>query len=88
VYRWALEKDWTFKLPANEAANEPEVQTIQCYADLRAMLMHVGDDSINVYHAVNYESTDEKDLGGSDTVAHKEGMPRDTDGSDEEVMFH
>ncbi|KAI1004386.1 hypothetical protein K3495_g3823 [Podosphaera aphanis] len=88
VYRWALEKDWTFKLPAIEAANEPEVQTIQCYADLRAMLMHVGGDSIIVYHAVNYESTDEKDLGGSDTVAHKEGIPRDTDGSDEEVMFY
>ncbi|KAI0994983.1 hypothetical protein K3495_g13198 [Podosphaera aphanis] len=79
VYRWALEKDWTFKLPANEAANEPEVQTIQCYADLRAMLMHVGNDSIIVYHAVNYKLTDKEKLGGTDTVAHREDTPRDID---------
>ncbi|KAI0993941.1 hypothetical protein K3495_g14243 [Podosphaera aphanis] len=52
------------------------------------MPKHVGNDSIIFYHAVNYESTDEKEPGGGDTVAHKEGMPRDTDGSDEEVMFH
>ncbi|KAI1005189.1 hypothetical protein K3495_g3034 [Podosphaera aphanis] len=72
VYRWALEKDWTFKLPAIEAANEPEVQTIQCYADLRAMLKHL---------------TDEEELGGTNTVAHKEDLPRDIDGSDEEILF-
>ncbi len=87
VYRWALEKDWTFKLPAIEAANEPEVQTIQCYADLRAMLKHVGNDSIIVYHAVNYKLTVKEELGGTDTVAHKEDMPRDIDGSDEEILF-
>ncbi|KAI0998031.1 hypothetical protein K3495_g10159 [Podosphaera aphanis] len=87
VYRWALEKDWTFKLPAIEAANEPEVQTIQCYADLRAMLKHVGNDNIIVYHAVNYELTVEEELGGTDTVAHKEDMPRNIVGLDEEILF-
>ncbi|KAI0996860.1 hypothetical protein K3495_g11323 [Podosphaera aphanis] len=38
-----------------------------------------------VYHAVNYELTDEEELGGTDTIAHKEDMPRDIDGSDEEI---
>ena len=61
IFKWAIEKDWTFNLPPIEAAKEPEVQSIRCKTELKAMLKHVVDDSIIVYAIAESESSDEED---------------------------